>query len=230
MTQSERVPEKGLVGRRIGGIALILAGIPVGIFGLLCIPGILFWILCPVGGGMIGQGVLLMFSKRSKKPEEAFKSLFKEAFFNADGTVVNFAPQLFRPLDQIRKRILAMCPINGMTIEETQLAAFLNAFEYSVKSTFAYYGGAETPDASFGVFVDPEVKVLGCQGDVTVVSGTVNIVRKTQGYSQILEVPIVMNMINLGGFLMPVNLIPRLFDNSSIQVPVPDVQLIPAFA
>ena len=230
LMRQEKAPEKGLVGRRIGGIVLIIAGLPVGIFGLLCFPGLFFWILGPLGLAMIGQGVVLMFSKRSKDPQTAFKNLFKEAFFNADGTAVVFSTTLFKPTEQIKKRILAMSPIAELTIDDAQLCGFTSAFENVIRNSFSQYGGPDMPNSTFAVFVDPEVKVLGSQGTVSAVNGTVNIIRQSQGCSQIIELTITMNMFGLGGIQMPVNPIPHLFDNSSIQIPAQEPQLLSAYA
>ena len=230
LASCEKAPEKGLVWKRIAGVLLIIIGIPIGLFGLACFPGLLFWFLGPVGLGIIGAGILLMYSKRCKTPENAFRALFKEAFFNADGGSITFSSRLIKPADQVKNRIMAMYPIKGLRLDDAHLAGFLNSFEHTIRSAFARYAGPDTAESVYAVFLDPDIKILGKQGTITAVGGTVNIVRRTQGFSQIVEIPLVMNMICLGGFQMPLYPVPRLLENNQPQTFAPDTRTQPPIA
>lgn len=221
LIQGETSGEKGLVLRRIGGIAIILLGIPLGLFSLLCFPGLLFWLLGPLALAMIAGGIYLMFSRRSKDPQEAFKMLFKEAYFNADATAVVFSSQLFKSPELIKKRIHAMLPLAGLSINDSELINFMNTFGHRVRTTFKQYGGAEEEGCTYAIFVDPLVHTCAQQGPVTTVQGSVNVIRQNGASAQIIEVQIRMNLLLVGGFQMPVNLVPHFFD-TFIQTPVFD--------
>ncbi len=209
LVRQEITREKGLAARRVGGIALLVFGVPLGIFAVLCFPGLFFWLLGVVALGMIGKGILLTFSNRSKSPEEAYRNLFKEAFFRADGTTVEFNAQLFRAPEAVKKRIHAMRPIDKLQINDHELAAFMNAFEHQVRAAFSYYGGQEQGTPCYGVVVDPTVTILERQGALVRAQGMVTVVREYGDQLQAVEVPFALYLIDLDGYQMPVNLVPH---------------------
>lgn len=202
--------ESGLALRRIGGIGLIVLGIPIGAFGLLCFPGLLFWFLGPLGLAMIAKGALLMFSKRAKTPEDAFRAVFKEACFDADSGSVSFSQQLFRSPDAVKKRLASLCPVDGTPLSDAELVSFMNSFEQTLRSTFIRYGGPEGPDTLFGASVEPVVSVLDRHGEVSAVQGIVNVFRQTANSTQIVEARITLHTMALGPCHMPANIVPRL--------------------
>lgn len=222
LTQREVTGEQGVVARRIGGIALIVLGLPVGIFGLFCFPGLLFWLLGPAGLAMIGKGILLMYSKRAKKPEDAFSTLFKEAFFNADGGTVSFFPNLFLKPEDIKKRIHDMRPIDGIEVNERELLHFMQSFENMTRASFIQYGGPEMTGCLFGVSVDPLVKVVEVQGVVSNVQGVVNVMRQNNEATQIIKMQITLSVIGIDGAFLPVNLVPRFLGLPTAQVVLDD--------
>jgi hypothetical protein len=214
LTQQQPVAE-GLVLKRIGGVLVALVGAVVGLFGLMFIPGLLFWLLGAVGLGLIGLGIMLCLSKREKDPAAAFRVLHKEAYFNADETAVKFGEKLFRQPADIGKRIQTLSPIKDLTINEAELINFMNAVEMAVRNAFAQYGGPDNGGCTYGVNVETEVKVLNEGGNPAVVQGTVNVIRQGTGIAaQIVEIGMTMHMVKMiGGFYMPANPVPRFFTN-----------------
>ena len=208
--QHEVNGEKGIVIKRVGGIAMVVVGAALGLFSLLFFPGLFFWLLGAAALGLISQGVLLMFSKRSKKPDDAFKKAMGEAYFVADQSTVSFQPRLFREPADIKKRLLTLYPIEGMVVDDDALIAFLNSFEQSLISAFERFGGPQTPGTDFGIQIEPDVEVQETGSQLSYAQGTINVIRRQGGTSQIIEVSLGLNILDIGGYKVPVNLVPRI--------------------
>lgn len=217
-----RSPERGLALRRIGGVALIASGIPVGVFALLCFPGLVFWLVGPMALLMVGQGVLLMYSRRSKEAAEAFRVVFKEALFKADTSDVVLRRELVNQASAAKRRILALCPVEGLAIDDAQMEGFTEALDRMLRDTFGRYAGPEQAGSLYGAFIDREVATVWSQGQASLVRGTVNVVRQSGGEYAIVEMPVTMNIYEVEGCHMPVNPIPRVFDYVTVGLPEAD--------
>jgi hypothetical protein len=234
LSHQQVVGEQGLVLKRIGGIALTIVGIPVGIFGLLCFPGLFFWILGPVGLAMIGQGILLCFSKRAKKPEDAFKKLFGEVLFNIDGTSANYSPYYFNSSEGMKNRIKKLYPIENLPVDDGYVNDFIQKMGTLIETMFANYGTIapqENKVLSYSATFDPDIKILATANNVATVSGTVNIIRKSSiGEREIAEMHIVTNFLNLGGYYVPLNPLPSLTLGQPLPGPAELAPAAPAHA
>jgi hypothetical protein len=217
------VGEKGIVFKRIGGIALAAVGVPVGIFGLLCFPGLFFWMLSPLGLAMIGQGILLCFSKRAKKPEDAFKKLFGEVLFNIDGGTVNFSPYFFKSGDSMKSRIKTLYPIDGLPVDERYVQDFIQRLGALIEQMFSTYGtivSQEGKTLSYGASFDSDVKVISQVNNITTVGGTINVIRASSfGEREIAEMRVVTHLLNIDGYFVPINPLPSLTFGNPLPYP-----------
>lgn len=213
LTSRPRTGEKGIVGRRIGGICLILVGIPLGIFALMCFPGLAFWFVGALALGALGGGLVLMSSRREKKPESAFRTFFSDCLLNTSGTSdVSFGTMVFKMPDAICKRANQLSPSEEVRVSSNDYTAFLNQADILIKGKFVECGRAlaePNTQCTYGSWVEAAVSVEKLSEQLHRANGIVNVVRKTpDSCHEIVELHTGIYLINIGGNYSPVHLVP----------------------
>ena len=208
-----RTGEKGIVGRRIGGVCLMLVGIPLGIFALLCFPGIFFWLLGAAALAILGGGVVLMLSRREKDPESAFRAFLSQGLFNSGGTSgVSFDSNVFRMPDAICKRVNQLSPSEEVQVSPNDYLTFLNQADILIKGKFVECGKTladPSSQCSYGASVEDKVNVEKLSEQLHKANGVVNVVRKDpENCYEIVELRIGLYLISIGGNYSPVHLVP----------------------
>ena len=226
LSSQDKSGERGIVLKRIGGIALIVVGLIIALFSLIFFPGLLFWFLGAAGLGLAGLGVMLMFSKRTKDPQAAFKAIYKEGFLSGgEGTSTVHTSTLFNKTASAKKRVEGLCPIAGLELNEQAIEHFNNSLGGLINVMFVQHGTLQlhpSEQCTFAVFCDPEITSTQIGENTHLVQGVVNVVRRNpQGASEIAELRIKQVLICLHGYYMPVNLIPNLPINSYNQQQLP---------